>query len=302
MFRTIWISIFLIFFIASFSNCNSQIISRFQPNVGLKFSLGTHFSQIGLTSGLSIQLQKLQLNVLSDIHYVFHSFGSREHFWESKTSIGLLVLGGKKSNTPDFILSTLSNNTLYYNSIGYAYIWYLDTKKTSQNSGAWSLGTGPVSIYFENDVFGGFGEDKYRTANFIAMYRKNYWRIFSEFSFWTGDSRGTYWFRDKPAVCPYGYKLLNSQPYGKTSHGIASINFQYSYLNKSSKIALGVDSEEFRHIVQNKIIHDLCWLPKWMPHNTPHYPRLDENGLPVFNKNERRKDKLFYQMDLFLFD
>jgi hypothetical protein len=44
------------------------------------------------------------------------------------------------------------------------------------------------------------------------------------------------------------------------------------------------------------LTHDLLFLPKGFPRNTPHYPRLDKNGFPVFSKNNRREDIYYFQI------
>ena len=64
------------------------------------------------------------------------------------------------------------------------------------------------------------------------------------------------------------------------------------------QMKVGVDSERFRHAFQNRLTHDLIILPKKVTRNTPHYPRLDENGCPVFEKELVRKDKWYFQVGL----
>jgi hypothetical protein len=36
-------------------------------------------------------------------------------------------------------------------------------------------------------------------------------------------------------------------------------------------------------------------MPKSYKRTTPHYPRLDKNGKPVFTKGERRSDRFYFQ-------
>lgn len=56
-----------------------------------------------------------------------------------------------------------------------------------------------------------------------------------------------------------------------------------------------MDSESIRHGFQNRLIHDLIFLPKKVERTTPHYPRLDQYGCPVFDKESIRPNKLFLQ-------
>jgi len=58
----------------------------------------------------------------------------------------------------------------------------------------------------------------------------------------------------------------------------------------------GLDSEQIRHAFQNRLSHDLILMPKSYPRNTPHYPRLNEAGVPIFKKEERKKDRVFLQL------
>jgi hypothetical protein len=53
-----------------------------------------------------------------------------------------------------------------------------------------------------------------------------------------------------------------------------------------------------RHVFQNKLFHDLPFLPKKYQNQTPHYPRLNTEGLPVFTKNEVRKDKFYFSLGM----
>jgi hypothetical protein len=61
---------------------------------------------------------------------------------------------------------------------------------------------------------------------------------------------------------------------------------------------MGYDSEEIRHAFQNRLTHDLFLFPKSFPKNTPHYPRLDASGNPVFDSRFRRKDLHYIQFGI----
>jgi hypothetical protein len=98
---------------------------------------------------------------------------------------------------------------------------------------------------------------------------------------------------------PSGFRLLEDLPYGRTSHGIAYGGVYYNLgAGQNVHLKLGIDSEHLRHSVQNRFIHDLLFLPKKIERNTPHYPRLDETGCPVFEKSTVRKNRFYYQQGL----
>ena len=141
------------------------------PAISLRYTLGSHFNQATLGWSFAISYQRFQLNGGFEGSFAYKSLANRKNLLELKSYLGILLLGGKKKNNPDPIVSNLTNNSIFMNAFGYAYLWYIDNKRTSQASGAWALSSGKYSIYFENDVFGGFGEDKYRSAEFVFMYR-----------------------------------------------------------------------------------------------------------------------------------
>jgi uncharacterized protein YcsI (UPF0317 family) len=59
---------------------------------------------------------------------------------------------------------------------------------------------------------------------------------------------------------------------------------------------IGFDSEKTRDVIQNRLGHDLIFLPKKMKRHTPHYPMLNQEGCPIFDKKEKRKDKFFFSI------
>ena len=61
-------------------------------------------------------------------------------------------------------------------------------------------------------------------------------------------------------------------------------------------VKIGIDSEGIRHGIQNRLIHDLIFLPKSVKHHSSHYPKLDENGCPVFEKASAKKDRFYFQL------
>ena len=280
----------------SFSQWN--VYSPISTQLGIVFDFGSHKNELGLELKSSYVWGISQWQAGSRLTFSFNSYGNRKHFWESRIYVSTSILGGKRVSPEqvDPIMNTLSNNSQFRNAFGFSYLWYLDTEGTSQRSGAFGLTVDNWSIYIENDVFGGQSEDRYRTAHIITTYRKLLNRYFMGLNIWTGETRGTPWIKDRPTYCKHGFKDLSKLPYGKTSSGILYGGLQYEKGYMPILMKFGIDSEEIRHVFQNRLTHDLCWLPAWAPHNTPHYPRLDKNGFPVFSSKDRRKDLLFLQL------
>jgi hypothetical protein len=69
--------------------------------------------------------------------------------------------------------------------------------------------------------------------------------------------------------------------FANCSAGLLSLqaNMLLPYYNQEVQGNLGVDAEQVRNTLQNRIIHDLAFLPrKWRSERNAHMPMLDENG------------------------
>ncbi|MBI1837004.1 MAG: hypothetical protein HYR91_07035 [Flavobacteriia bacterium] len=264
---------------------------------GVIVNIGTHINSTGIILKSYYQDYFYQINLGSNFTFNFKSYGNRKKFWESRNYLGLQLLGGKKNNTIDFYLDGLTHQSTFQNAIGYNYIWYFDNAQTSQRSGGWSLSFTNFALYFENDVFGGQAKDRFRTGHLFITYRTSTIKTGVGFYIWTGETSGTKWIHIERPKNKYGYKSLENTLYGRTSAGAlyGSIIYNLPYgQNLFSKI--GIDSEHLRHAIQNRFIHDLIFLPAKVQRNTPHYPRLDSKGMPVFDKDSVRKSKFYFQI------
>jgi hypothetical protein len=264
---------------------------------GLLLNFGTHVNAIGINLKAYYQDYFYQFNGGTSFCWNINSYGGRKRFWESRNTVGIVLLGGKKTNTVDFQLDGLNHQTTYNTGIGYNYLWYFDNVHTSQRSGGWALHLKNWSFYMENDVFGGQAKDRFRSGHFAVSHRTGDFKISSGFYIWTGETDSSSWQRGATDACPYGYKLLDDAPYGTTSHGIlyGSLLYNASY-GQNLVIRAGIDDENLRNFIQNKLIHDLIWLPKTIERKTPNYPRLNKYGCPVFNKEEARPAKFHFQI------
>ncbi len=270
---------------------------HFGISIGLLVNLGTHVRSIGLVAKGYYTDHFYQVNGGTTVAWNGKSYGERKKYFESRNYFGLVFLGGKKDNTIDFQLDGVMHQTNYRNALGYSYIWYIDNAGTSQLSGAFGFQINKFSLLFENDIFAGQGKDRFRTGHIFSTYRYQNYKFGSGIYLWTGATNGVPILQN--SKCPYGYKDLSSLPFGKTSHGIlyasGILNTGYGQIIQAK---IGYDSEQVRQILQNKLIHDLVFLPKRFPRNTPNYPRLNAEGFPVFEKKEMRKNKSFFQVSL----
>lgn len=285
--------------ISSVSFGQNYFLDHFGGQVGAVFQIGSHKNAVGLTLNGYYQDYFFQVNAGQQFIFNARDLGTRTNFVESRTSIGALLLGGKRDNTIDPFIQPLNHQSNYRNAIGYSYIWYLDKAGTSQRSGAWGLHFSKFSVYHENDVFGGQGKDRYRSGDFQLAYRHDNLRFSAGIRIWTGETSKTKWIKTSTDVCPNGYKLLEDNAYGGTSHGILYGGIQGALIyNQYASFYTGVDSEVIRHMFQNRLMHDLPFLPKSFKRTTPHYPMLDDHGCAVFDNKDRRKDKWFIQTGL----
>lgn len=279
----------------------SKSQSYFRDHVGASVtiysSIGTHNTGIGAKINTWYQDHFYQITLSNSIRLFALNYGDRKNYVDNKFSIGLLLLGGKKEQQPSPFSDVLLNKSIYNNSFGYSYMIYLDNRGTSQSSGAFLFGTNNFELYLENDVFAGTGRDRFRTGAISASYRYDQYKFSIGSRIWTGETRGAKWQELKGSDHPYGFKIIEDLPYGKTSSGTLYLGASYYYgFSQWSSVELGIDSENIRNFIQNRIVHDLIFLPKKIERTTPHYPRLDEHGCPAFDKKDAKKDRLYYQV------
>jgi len=272
---------------------------NFGVKLGVIANFGSHVNQIGLRLDTYVNHGFVQVNLGNSSTFSFANLAQRKKLFENRFSVGVLFLGGKQNMEMDFIWDGLRHQTNYQNAVGYNYLWYRDNLGSSQNSGGWTGQVSNFQLFFENDIFAGTGKDKFRTGHLMLGYRHRDFNFQLGTKLWTGETRGSDWQKIQLNKCPSGYRILEDLPYGKTSHGIIYGGISYhlphgNYLNGQ----IGMDSEQVRHIFQNRLSHDMILFPKQIERKTPHYPRLDENGCPVFEKESIRNNKLYLQFGI----
>lgn len=271
-----------------FSQFNSH--PKFGWQAGVVFAVGSHQQKIGLSGNIFYHDLFYQFNLGSQFSFLLNSYGGRKGFWENRTDLGLVLLAGKKNLRASPIFGGLQHQTNYNYGLAYNYLLYRDNKGTSQWSGGFGLHIKEFFIAMENDIFAGGGRDRFRTAILYAHFRQEFFTYFTEVFLWTGETRNSIWNKTSTKRMPYGYKDLSNLPYGKTSHGIWSFGIHASLPYRQIFTAkFGIDGEKIRNFVQNKLGHDLIFLPKKFKRNTPHYPMLDTDGNPILSKEQNKK-------------
>lgn len=282
---------------STFSFGQNYFLDHFGGTVGAVMQIGSHKNSFGLSFNGYYQDYFYQLNAGQQFLFVERDLGGRKKYLESRSSVGLMLMAGKKDKRVDPFIQPLNHQSKFRNAIGYSMIWYKDQVHTSQRSGAWGIHVQNFSLYHENDVFGGQGKDRFRTGDFRISYLYNNLRFSTGIKVWTGETSNTQWIKDGTESCPNGFKILEDNSYGNTSHGIlyGGVKGAVGY-NQYVSFMTGYDSELVRHFFQNKMMHDLPFMPKKYKRTTPHYPMIDEHGCVVFDKKDRRPDKWYVQL------
>jgi hypothetical protein len=288
--------IFIIISLKSYTQSSFSI--NFGGQISAVIQLGTHQRSFGVEFNGFAQLRYIQLNGSSRFQIYNLGFGSRRNFVENRTAFGVVGYFGPKNQILDWQLNFWSKHARNDYAFSYASIWYFDNRKTSQRSGAFGLQIKNMNFYHENDAFAGIATDRFRTGDLLIQWSDSLFKIGTGLQIWTGETSGVP-SQFKPGIYKSAFKDISSLPYGRTSHGIIYSQIQCrSFFNQTLTCNIGVDSEEIRHVIQNKLFHDLPFLPGKYQNQTPHYPRLNLEGLPVFHKNDARKNKFYFLLGM----
>ena len=274
--------------------------NRWKPGAGIKASIlisfGSHQNSLGFKLDTYFGNDFVQLNAGATTRYFLTNLGSRSNFGELRFSTGGVLMFGKGQGSLNMDWDGPLHQSKSEYSIGYAHYWYLDRLGTSQRSGAWNIGIQRIDILMENDVFGGQAKDRFRTGSLVVSYRDSLYKASIGLTIWTGETAETIWNKTPFQGGPNGFRDLTGRPFGKLNHGILYGELKHRFVGmQTAGTRLGWDSEQIRHVFQNKISHDLILFPKKMVRNTPHYPRLNESGENVFTWKEARKPRFYFQ-------
>ena len=281
---------------------------NFGVSAGAIVNLGSHVSQIGIyLSGYYYQSRKglecLQINSNARWTFNFKNWGAAGKFRETKLGVGVVAAWGQKEVKQKYFHSLVSNQTGRDYSLGYGYNFYFDNRNTSQRTGTVGVQFYDFEIIHENDILATSGSDRFRTAAIILAYHKDSIRVGLNSLLWTGNSNSSLAKNHyETTFSRYGYKDLANTPYGKFSNGVLGVQAEYALgFGQNLKFSSGIDSERIRNVIQNKIIHDMYFIPaKWVKTKNLHLPMLDNNGLPyLYSENQQvKKSKFYYQFSL----
>ncbi len=293
--RIKFIIIFLIGFYSS-SVAQLDIGKNVGFNIGFVGAFGTHVQRFGVVIQGYYVYQFAQVNASVRLYDNFKDLGPKGEHAELNTALGLCLGYGKQTTEVNNFMSSISNQTGYKNSVAYSYNVWCNKIKTSQVTGIIALQFNQFSIISENDLLAKPTLDRFRTGAFLLQYQDKNFQYALNCTMWTGKMGEI--IRNDSIYPKPGYVNHQGGVYANISHGLLSAQLKYAneygqYLQANA----GIDAEQVRNTMQNKIIHDMPFIPKkWNKAQNVHIPMLDSEG----NQYLYRKDQKIKNPKLFL--
>ncbi len=249
--------------------------------IGITFSFGSAINRLGVTAGGYVIRDGGQLNLHARWYYNFTSLGPSQSGSEAVVSLGGLFAWGEEQKWENRFVTSVGNQTGKKYSLAYAYNYYVDQISTSQPTGTIAAQIDTFHIITENDALGFQGGDKFRTGAVLLAIQNKKEQFGLNTILWTGNaSKQIKKIKESSYPGRYGYKDLQQAPYGNLSHGILSLQYD-KVLDGYQTIQgrLGIDAEQVRHFLQNKVMHDMYFVPEpLMATKNLHIPMLDAKG------------------------
>lgn len=274
---------------------------------GASFSFGTKVNRIGMRASAFYFYDFAEVNVSVNGYYNLQSYALKQKCVELQPGLGVVFSAGNRLDStfsnPFVGLTETHTNRPY--QLGYAMLFYLDNQKTTQSTGQFSLGAYGAKIVTENDIFGlhlSGGRDKFRTAAVQIEYRYQYYKWAISTVLWTGDFKHSLKVKDSDYPSRFGYYADKNSVYGSYSLGLLSAQMDMVLpYGQTARVNFGVDSEKWRHRIQNQWMHDQYFLnEKRIKYPQIHIPMRDENGNAyLFHDGQHiKKPTLFFNVGL----
>lgn len=258
-------------------------------------AVGNRFQRIGININSYYFYDFVQVNAGIRLYRNLKNLGPKLEYNESVLSGGLVLACGKKQHYFNPFVNEYSNQTKRIFSIAYSYNAYFNKVKTKQQTGIVALQFDRISIITENDILAKPFFDRFRTGAFLIQYQyKNIFQAAINCTMWAGQM-GRQIKDNKNFSC--GYMDTTGGIYSNLSHGLLSLQLKFNLgYAQNAQVNLGVDAEKVRNFVQNKLIHDMIFVPrKWFKQINSHIPMLDSKGEQyLFNPDQKVKKPDFY--------
>lgn len=213
---------------------------------------GTHIIGAGykIHPYLTLNLNKnthlnIEMEFLPMAHY--RNLGLPEPSLSFKNKLTTTLSLGTQSHSFNEI-SSFKNKSKY--NLGFHYMHYASTDKTSQFSGGASFLIAfdkfLIETTLENDFFAFLGLDEYRTAaysmDFFFLKKNKLYGVGLENIQWTGTTTGA-------RTLPGGVYDMSGQYGGEYSHGIVALRLHFGNI----MLKLGYDSDAIRKLFQDNL-------------------------------------------------
>jgi len=227
----------------------------------------------------------LELALAYDIRYHLSNFGPNINHLEHTVTSTVNYDWGDRLEPDDNDLSYIKfiDSRRFKNSVGYSWQRFFNTIGTSQNVGTLHMRFNKTVTQFSNDVFANTnGKDRYRTGGFAFGFYDEKTLYIAKLLIWTGDShcKEMQKIRDSDYPARWGYRDITDCNYGRLSHGILSLGVSHDVgYGQMLGGQIGMDSEYIRNYVQNRVFHDLYFVPRFMNKTKNlHLPMKTEDG------------------------
>ena len=281
----------------------------YKIHLQVKINLGSPVNNIGVgVIGEYLGTSGMEVAAGYDLTYHFKNYGIPNKHLEHHLFGTAHYLWGSRDEEDQFVnFIKLIDSRSSAHSFGYTMEYFHNEIGTKQRIGTLHYRFNNFVLQFSNDLFGHFNYwDQYRTGavGLGWIEKENYFNM--NLLFWTGNTneKSVKKYREGESDYParYGYRALDDAVGGKFSHGILSFGVVRDIgSGQNLGIHLGVDAEQIRNTVQNKIFHDMYFIPSFMtnPKNL-HIPMKMENGSDyLFKEGQKiRKPKLVWQLAL----
>lgn len=258
-------------------------------------AVGNRFQRIGLNINAYYFYDFAQVNAGIRLYRNLRNLGPQREYNESVVSCGVvLAYGGKQKYFNPFV-NEYSNQTKRKFCVAYSYNAYFNKVKTKQQTGIVVLQFDKISFITENDILAKPFFDRFRTGGFLIQYQyKNVFQAAVNCTMWTGQL-GRQVMDNKNFPC--GYMDTTGGTYSNISHGLLSLQVKCNLgYGQNAQANVGVDAEQVRNFVQNKLIHDMIFVPrKLFKQINSHIPMIDsDNRQYLFNPGQKVKRLDFY--------
>lgn len=276
--------------------------SNYGIYAGLNLAFGTHVQRLGLNIGFYYYYESFQSNTEARFYRNRKNLGPPQSHNEMVLSQGILYAYGKRTKGTNVFMSSVSNQTGYDHSIAYTFNAYLNKIGTTQQTGIFALQFQEVYCMVENDLLARPSLDRFRTGAFLLMYQyQNLYQFALNCTLWTGQMGNRRELED-PTSFSHCYMDTSGGKFTRYSHGIFLVQMKAALpYHQNVQLNAGVDAEQIRNVMQNKLFHDMVILPKnWRPKSNCHIPMIDQNGDAYLYKAEQKIKQASVFLNAFL--